>query len=68
MKLNRAETWMQIGVITLCALATGAWQYVKFTNGHGIFYLINPKHGDVVILVTHAALLALVLCWLLKRE
>ena len=65
MKLNRAQTWAQIGVVTLCVIATGAWQYAKFTNQHGLYYRINPEHGDVVLLVAHAALLALGLCWLL---
>ena len=29
----------------LFAALIALWQYVKFSNGHGLFYLLSPKFG-----------------------
>lgn len=48
--------------LALSALLWG-WQYLKFKNGHGIFYFLSPTYGvhilTIVIIVMFLCALAL---------
>ena len=49
----------EILAITISLAAIGAWQYTKFSNGHGIFYYLSPRLGGWVLL----ACLVLMYLW-----
>ena len=45
-------------------MAVTAWQYTKFANGHGLYY-ISPEHGDKIIFgVSGAIALAVVVAYI----
>lgn len=68
MKLKKLETWVYIGLLALGVAMTAVWQYLKFRDSHGIYYRLNPQHGDLVLFAVHGALLVVLVCVLVFVE
>lgn len=48
-------------------LAVTVWQYAKFSNGNGLYY-ISPEHGDEIILgVSGSIALAVVVAYIVGK-
>ena len=46
-------------VFALAASLSAGWQYLKFRDGHGIFYMLNREHGDICILAVFLLMLGI---------
>ena len=54
-------------VFALAAALSAGWQYLKFRDGHGFFYALNPEHGDTYILALFLLMLGIGL-WVARTE
>jgi hypothetical protein len=66
--MHSRERWKGVGAFAVCAIAMGIWQYTKYVNGHGIFYQLNPVHGDIVLVVSHVVVFLCVAGWFWRAQ
>ena len=50
MRINRQKIVLSI-LMALVVGAIGGWQYLKFTNKHGLYYYLGPDRGGYALLV-----------------
>jgi hypothetical protein len=55
--MKREPNWLGAFIAaTIFVGASGGWQFLKYSHGHGLFYYISPRIGWALLLLIAVAM------------